>query len=105
MPTLETSPGLTALTLAACGFDTLATDLPVLVDGILSSNISRNAARVQDLPSTAPVRIAAQVLDWTAEPCSWEWHESFAPSENAEGPAFDVICTSDSSESTIILWV
>ena len=78
--------GLTSITLALLGFDGLSTDLPVLVDGILSENIARNARVLSEAGS-----ISASALDWTTDSESWAWPSA------AFSPPFDLIVSSDSS--------
>lgn len=74
------------MTLALLGFDVLSTDLPVLVDGILSENIARNARVLLEAGS-----IGASVLDWNADSEYWTWPSA------ALRPPFDLIVSSDSS--------
>jgi len=89
--------GLTGLTLAACGFDVVVTDLPVLVDGLLTSNIERNAGKLHEQSGVPIGRITAQVLDWTMDPASWTWLcEAASDGGGARTPAFELISTSDS---------
>ena len=83
--------GLTSLAMAANGIDVTATDLPILTDGLLGSNIRKNAYKLSCLPSVGD--LAGMPLDWTAQPDSWLWPDG------KHRPPFDLIVTADSSQS------
>ncbi|BGP45851.1 hypothetical protein JCM10450v2_001686 [Rhodotorula kratochvilovae] len=77
---LGSGTGLVALSLAALGYTTLATDLPALVAGVLGSNISSSPF--------PPTQLAAHPLDWFTPP-----EELSFPSGHE--PPFDLIATAD----------
>ena len=78
---LGSGTGLVALSLAALGYRTLATDLPALVDGVLGANCSSSAA------STLPGALVAAPLDW------FDSTLHFPPAPHA--PPFDLVTTAD----------
>lgn len=102
------------LTLAALGWDVLATDVPNVITTVLSQNIAQNAAV---LPAGSGC-IEIRELDWTVTPEKWSWDNdrviASASCENSPGasnlqfaslqaecslqrtgPPFDLIVTSD----------
>jgi len=72
----------------------VATDLPNVIDSVLSQNISDNA----DLVAGS---IHVRELDWMVKPERWSWADAksvTSPSPSTEepfGPPFDLIVTSD----------
>ncbi|KIM80751.1 hypothetical protein PILCRDRAFT_822017 [Piloderma croceum F 1598] len=111
---LGSGVGLTALTLAALGWDVLATDVSNVITTVLSQNIARNTAV---LPAGSGC-IEIRELDWTVTPEKWSWDNdrviASASCENPQGasdlqlsslqvesslqrpgPPFDLIVTSD----------
>lgn len=70
----------------------ISTDLPVLVDGLLTSNIARNETVLAKSSESASIGVAA--LDWTESPSAWKW-----PGGSCPGRPFDLIVSSDSSKS------
>ncbi|KAH8117329.1 hypothetical protein DFH11DRAFT_1839761 [Phellopilus nigrolimitatus] len=62
--------GLSALALAALGWDVLATDTPAVIDAVLASNVARNMQE-EILVGTVQVR----ALDWTVPPAEWDWDD------------------------------
>ncbi|KAF9652829.1 hypothetical protein BDM02DRAFT_3160237 [Thelephora ganbajun] len=108
LPTLKTRPGkaielgsgigLSALTLASLSWDVVATDLPNVIDSVLSQNVSNNAHLTAGT-------IHVRELDWVAKPEQWSWTDANSvsspslskdpPTEDPIGPPFDLIVTSD----------
>ncbi|KAH8107030.1 hypothetical protein BXZ70DRAFT_269815 [Cristinia sonorae] len=75
--------GLTSLAMAFLGFDVLATDLPDVVDSVLSANVGRNTANFPMESGSVQVR----TLDWTVPPENWSWsHPSCITTTSAEPP-------------------
>ncbi|TCD60575.1 hypothetical protein EIP91_009847 [Steccherinum ochraceum] len=71
---LGSGVGLTALALASMGWDVLATDLPPVIDSVLSGNVARNVANLPAGSGSVQVR----TLDWTVPPNEWSWdHPTF----------------------------
>lgn len=89
--------GLTSLCLAAAGFDTISTDLPILTEGLLGSNIAANEASIHGRLSKTR-SVAVQALDWMDDPASWQW-----PDADKYCPPFDLIVTSDSIYSEVLV--
>ncbi|GAA6004733.1 hypothetical protein JCM10207_000996 [Rhodosporidiobolus poonsookiae] len=87
---LGAGPGLVSLTLLDLGYDVLATDLPVIVDGVLQRNVKENA----DKRNENGGRIERRVLDWFQQPDEWTWRSENDP-EAALEPPFDLIVTAD----------
>ncbi|KAI0337072.1 hypothetical protein BDW22DRAFT_1416037 [Trametopsis cervina] len=99
--------GLTALAMCSLGWDVLATDLPDVVDSVLSQNIKDNLPMLPPGSGTIHVR----VLDWNVPPTEWVWHDDTAiasetrkPSDNSTPtvttatriiPPFDLIISAD----------
>ncbi|KAI0079963.1 hypothetical protein K474DRAFT_1591189 [Panus rudis PR-1116 ss-1] len=81
---LGSGMGLSALALAALGWDVLATDLPDVISSVLAENIARNIA---NLPGTVQVRI----LNWAISPSKWVWDND----GSLLGPPFDMIISAD----------
>ncbi|GAA5848167.1 hypothetical protein JCM8547_004430 [Rhodosporidiobolus lusitaniae] len=90
---LGSGTGLLALSLFSQGYDVLATDLPLIVDGVLKENLEGNSEAVGGGRYGDP-RLESKVLDWSEEPDKWSWDESANP-EKALKPPFDVIVTAD----------
>ncbi|TNY21603.1 putative methyltransferase-domain-containing protein [Rhodotorula diobovata] len=80
---LGSGTGLVALSLAALGYHTLATDLPALVDGVLGTNCASSAA------SSLPGPLCAAPLDWFEDAEAL----SFPPAPHA--PPFDLVTSAD----------
>ncbi|GAA5922666.1 hypothetical protein JCM3775_005808 [Rhodotorula graminis] len=78
---LGSGTGLVALSLAALGYHTLATDLPALVDGVLGTNCSSSSA------SSLAGTLVAAPLDWLDSTLD------FPPAPHA--PPFDLVTTAD----------
>lgn len=85
--------GFTAASLAATGLDITATDLPILTNGLLGSNVRRNEYRLSCLPS--PGKLAVMPLDWKMYSDRWVWPDQ------PGGPPFDLILTADSSRLSV----
>ncbi|KAL0947003.1 hypothetical protein HGRIS_013148 [Hohenbuehelia grisea] len=94
--------GLTALTLAAQGWDVLATDIQDVIASVLKANIERNSAA---LPADAG-SVRVRELDWTVPPDQWVWDHptrvaspaaavSDSDPEHTFGPPFDLIVSAD----------
>ncbi|GAA5978395.1 hypothetical protein JCM10908_004338 [Rhodotorula pacifica] len=87
---LGSGTGLVALALASLGYDTLATDVEMIVEGVLARNVDENAERVRGL-------IRAAALDWFAfdsETWSWPCEEEDANHSPARR-GVDLITTAD----------
>lgn len=85
---LGSGTGLVALTLASMGYDSLATDVDLIVSGVLGENVAANRARLE-----GPV--AADVLDWFSfDPETWSWRAGQDGPSNDELP-IDLIATAD----------
>ncbi|GAA6050083.1 hypothetical protein JCM3770_001361 [Rhodotorula araucariae] len=80
---LGSGTGLVALSLAALGYTTLATDLPALVSGLLGANVSSESPA-----PFPPSRLAAHPLDWFTAPEDLSFPRGHAP-------PFDLIATAD----------
>ncbi|KAK9894515.1 hypothetical protein P389DRAFT_197804 [Cystobasidium minutum MCA 4210] len=78
--------GYTSILLAASGYDTVATDIPILTEGILSRNIQANKKQLAYIPSSGSIECHA--LDWMTSPEDW-------PVPLRE-ESFDLIFSSDS---------
>lgn len=79
--------GYTSLLLAAAGYDVTSTDLPILTEGILGSNIASNKKHLDAIVSSGDVQCLS--LDWTSPAADW------APALRADN--YDLIISSDSS--------
>jgi len=76
----------------------VATDLPNVIDSVLSQNVRDNVHLV-------PGSIRVRELDWVVEPERWSWTDTHSvsspslpedpPTEDPVGPPFDLIVTSD----------
>ena len=76
----------------------MATDLPNVIDSVLSQNVGDNAHLVAG-------SIQVRELDWMVEPEQWSWADAKSvsspsllkdlPTEDPLGPPFDLIVTSD----------
>jgi len=86
---LGSGTGLTALTLAAHGWNVIATDIDHVVTSVLQPNIARNAV-------SGTVRVCQ--LDWTIPP-PWDFDHpsviSTAPKSPVACPTLDLIVTAD----------
>ncbi|KZS99050.1 hypothetical protein SISNIDRAFT_447898 [Sistotremastrum niveocremeum HHB9708] len=98
--------GMTALALCSLGWDVVATDEATVYSSVLSGNIANN---LPNLPSTAGV-VQCRELDWTVHPSAWTWSDAISisaepsvPSEEALGPPFDLIFTSDTLYSPALI--
>lgn len=88
------------------GYDALATDIPAIVDGVLSHNL---AANTPVAPSPSAPTLHARALDWFAPPSTWDFslpsitppHPSACPTDPPPTPhprpPFDLILTSDTA--------
>ncbi|BGP13760.1 hypothetical protein JCM10213v2_001698 [Rhodosporidiobolus nylandii] len=90
---LGAGTGLLSLSLLSLGYEVLATDLDILVEGVLKRNIEQNEAAIR-AGGAGEARIERKVLDWFEEPSEWVWR---AGPEAAEAlcPPFDIIVTAD----------
>ncbi|KAL0094925.1 putative methyltransferase-domain-containing protein [Phycomyces blakesleeanus] len=79
--------GLSGLTMAAFGFDTTLTDLPVVVDKVLTANATQNLASIKDYwcdlqqahqhsAHMSDPKIRAKPLDWLDLDASSNWLEN-----------------------------
>jgi SAM-dependent methyltransferase len=87
--------GLASLSLSSMGYDVLATDLDLIVDGVLKQNIEANETILKRNGFNQP-RIERKVLDWFQDPKEWSWEVTEDP--NHEGPLkppFDLIVSAD----------
>lgn len=76
----------------------MATDLPIVIDSVLSQNVTDNAHLVAG-------DVHVRELDWMVEPEHWSWTDAKSVSspslpkdlltEDPPGPPFDLIVTSD----------
>ncbi|TFK42665.1 hypothetical protein BDQ12DRAFT_719518 [Crucibulum laeve] len=99
--------GLTALALHSLDWDVVATDLPGVVNSVLSSNIRNNP-----LPHVAGT-IQIRTFDWTIPPDQWSWNNdvAIAPAPPADatsggdtlGPPFDLIFSADTVYSVSLI--
>ncbi|KAI9026415.1 putative methyltransferase-domain-containing protein [Phycomyces nitens] len=79
--------GLSGLTMAALGFDTTLTDLPVVVDKVLTANTTHNLGSIKDYwydlqqahqhsARMADPKVCAKPLDWLNLDASSNWLET-----------------------------
>ncbi|GAA5878438.1 hypothetical protein JCM3774_006400 [Rhodotorula dairenensis] len=72
---LGSGTGLVALMLANLGYDTLATDVEMIVQGVLARNVTENAPQLSR-PGRQGNRIRQATLDWFTFDCeTWTWPE------------------------------
>ncbi|GAA6023047.1 hypothetical protein JCM11491_000375 [Sporobolomyces phaffii] len=84
--------GLVSLSLASIGFDVLATDLGLIVDGVLGGNVSANDATLA-INGTDQPRVETKVLDWFQDPKEWTWDSD--THEDPLGAPFDLVVSAD----------
>ncbi|BGP05928.1 Protein-lysine methyltransferase METTL21D [Rhodotorula toruloides] len=95
---LGSGTGLVALTLASLGYDTLATDVDFIVDGVLRRNVEANR---QKLREGGGGRLEARTLDWFVDPSSWPFSSEGGDTGQASEammsiqPPFNLITTAD----------
>lgn len=94
---LGSGTGLVALTLASLGYDTLATDVDFIVDGVLAMNVEANR---QKLRAGGGGWLEARTLDWFDAPSSWSWNGEDGDKGQTHklstiGPPFNLITTAD----------
>ncbi|GAA5932811.1 uncharacterized protein JCM15063_002211 [Sporobolomyces koalae] len=88
--------GLSALSLASIGYNVLATDLEVIVQGILSRNIATNTSTVRGANGFEPSRIQTHVLDWFESPTEWTWpRPEHDDNQDRFAPPFDLVVSAD----------
>ncbi|KAJ7172535.1 hypothetical protein C8R46DRAFT_1086320, partial [Mycena filopes] len=92
--------GLTALTLAHLGCNTIATDLPTVISSCLAKNVENNRPN-------GPGEIRVRELDWTVPPDRWVWDDDTLIASPAcstlatdhgtaqQSPYFDIIVSAD----------
>ncbi|BGP29955.1 hypothetical protein JCM10296v2_001707 [Rhodotorula toruloides] len=89
--------GLVPLTLASLGYDTLATDVDFIVDGVLKRNVEANR---QKLREGGGGWLEARTLDWFDDPSSWPFSSDGGDAGQASKamsiqPPFKLITTAD----------
>ncbi|GAA5910306.1 uncharacterized protein JCM6883_001149 [Sporobolomyces salmoneus] len=88
--------GLSSLSLASMGYDVLATDLDLIVDGILCQNIKANESILEINAGPSQPRLETKVLDWFQDPHEWEWDGAGEEDvQEPTGPPFDYIVSAD----------
>ncbi|POY70166.1 hypothetical protein BMF94_6749 [Rhodotorula taiwanensis] len=80
---LGSGTGLVALSLASMGYDALATDVDMIVQGVLHRNVEANAAKLSG-------RIKAETLDW----CTFD-RATWSASTSANVDSVDLLTTAD----------
>ncbi|KAF9453217.1 hypothetical protein P691DRAFT_793026 [Macrolepiota fuliginosa MF-IS2] len=95
--------GLTALSLSSLGWDVVATDIPYVIDSVLSNNIRIN----QHVLPQGSGQIELRELDWLVSPEDWHWdHPDIIASSTLSplpvdrsvtllSPPYDILCTAD----------
>jgi len=94
--------GLLSLSLHHMGYNILSTDVNIIAEGILATNLQNNQSKDLD----APV-LESRTLDWFVDPTKWNWkqkdittsNDSSAPDSEPTSflsPPFDFLVTSDS---------
>ncbi|BGP68257.1 hypothetical protein NBRC10513v2_001590 [Rhodotorula toruloides] len=94
---LGSGTGVVALTLASLGYDTLATDVDFIVNGVLRGNVEANR---QKLRAGGGGWLEARTLDWFDDPSSWPFKDAGGDEgQNMKAmsiqPPFNLITTAD----------
>lgn len=100
-------PNISSLALSSLGWDVVATDVPLVVDTVLTRNINKNTPIMP--PDSGIIQV--RVLDWTVPAANWTWDNNAviasgdgipASSDDSTllAPPFDLILTADTIYST-----
>ncbi|GAA6029333.1 hypothetical protein JCM8097_003624 [Rhodosporidiobolus ruineniae] len=92
---LGSGTGLLSLALASQGYDILATDVDMIVDGVLQQNVEANGEVIK---RAGGGKVEAKVLDWFQPPGKWSWRRPGDTQEAGDPPLeppFDLIVTAD----------
>lgn len=81
------SLALCSLAMCSMGWDVFATDLPDVVDSVLSQNIAENESNLPPGSGTVQVR----VLDWNVLPAKWVWFDNRVIASETRSPSVDNI--------------